>query len=58
MKATSHPRVGDTAHLRLFLDDYGKAAPHGLLLHTGERAERIADRIWAIPLSVALGINQ
>jgi len=34
MKATSRPRVGDTAHLRLFLDDYGKAAPHGVLLHT------------------------
>ena len=58
IKATSRPRVGDTAHLRLFLDDYGKAAPHGLLLHTGERAERIADRIWAIPLSVALGVDQ
>ncbi len=56
VKATSRPRVGDIAHLRLFLNDYGKAAPHGLLLHTGERAERLADRIWAIPLSVALGL--
>ncbi|MDH4153927.1 MAG: ATP-binding protein [Nitrospira sp.] len=57
VKATSRPRVGDIAHLRLFLNDYGKAAPHGLLLHTGERAERLADRIWAIPLSVALGLD-
>jgi hypothetical protein len=58
IKATSSPRVGDTTHLRIFLDDYGKAAPHGLLLHTGERAEQIANCIWAIPLSVALGINR
>jgi hypothetical protein len=58
IKATNRPRVGDTAHLRLFLEDYGKAASHGLLLHTGDRAEQLADRIWSIPLSVAFGLNQ
>ena len=39
----------------MFLEEYGKAAPHGVLLHTGRKAERLAGRIWAIPLSAAIG---
>ncbi len=58
VKATGRPRTGDIGHLRLFLDEYGKAAPHGVLLHTGERAEHLADKIWAIPMSAALGLSR
>lgn len=55
VKATGRPRQDDIKGLRVFLEEYGKAAPHGVLLHTGRKAERLAERIWAIPLSAALG---
>jgi predicted AAA+ superfamily ATPase len=58
VKASGRPRPADIRHLRMFLDEYGKAAPHGVLLHTGTRAERLAERIWAVPLSAALGLPQ
>ncbi|MGH7165025.1 MAG: ATP-binding protein [Nitrospiraceae bacterium] len=57
VKASSRPRAADSAHMRVFLDEYGKRAPHGVLLHTGERAELLAERIWAIPLTAALGLS-
>ena len=57
VKATGRPRTSDSKHLRLFLDEYGKAAPHGVLLHTGDRAECLAERIWAVPLSAAFGLS-
>lgn len=56
VKASGQARTPDIRHLRLFLDEYGKAVPHAMLLHTGRRCERLADRIWAIPLTVALGL--
>lgn len=55
VKATGRPRQDDIKGLRVFLEEYGKAAPHGVLLHTGRKAERLAERIWAIPLSAAIG---
>ena len=58
VKAGGRPRPADIHHLRLFLEEYGKSAPHGVLLHTGERAEQLADRIWAVPLSGALGLSK
>jgi predicted AAA+ superfamily ATPase len=57
VKAGGRPRTSDVQHLRLFLDEYGKAAPHAVLLHSGERAEKLADRVWAIPISAALGLS-
>jgi len=57
VKTGGRPRVADIRHLRLFLDEYGKAAPHGVLLHTGQRCEQLTQRIWAIPLSKVLGLN-
>ena len=33
-----------------------KAAPHAVLLYAGRTVERLADRIWAVPLSLALGL--
>jgi len=57
VKAGGRPRPADIQHLRLFLEEYGKAAPHGVLLHTGQRCEQLTQRIWAVPLSVALGLH-
>jgi predicted AAA+ superfamily ATPase len=57
VKAGGRPRAADIQHLRLFLEEYGKAAPHAVLLHTGQRCEQLADRIWAVPLSAALGLS-
>jgi uncharacterized protein len=58
VKATPRPQSGDIAHLRLFLGEYKNAVPHGILIHTGPRMERLADRIWAVPLSVVLGLSR
>ena len=58
VKAGGRPRPGDIRHLRAFLGEYGKAAPHGVLIHTGALAEPVADRIWAVPLSAALGLSK
>lgn len=33
-----------------------KAAPHAILLYAGRTVERLAARIWAVPLSLALGL--
>lgn len=55
VKSCGKPRLTDAHHLRIFLDEYGKAAPHGILLHTGQRCEQLAERIWAVPLPAALG---
>jgi hypothetical protein len=57
IKAGGRPRVTDTQHLHVFLKEYGKAAPHAVLLHTGQRCEPLADQIWAVPLSAALGVS-
>jgi len=57
VKAGGRPRAADIQHLRLFLEEYGKAAPHAVLLHTGQRCEQLSERIWAVPLSAALGIS-
>ncbi|MDE3243284.1 MAG: ATP-binding protein [Nitrospirota bacterium] len=58
VKASGRPRATDIQHLRLFLAEYGKAAPHAILLHTGQRCEQLAERMWAVPLSVALGLSK
>ena len=46
--------LGDIRHLHAFLDEYEGIATHGVLLHTGTRAERLSQRVWAIPLALAL----
>jgi len=57
VKASGRVRAADIQHLRLFLDEYKKAAPHAVLLHTGQRCEQLAERIWAVPLATALGVS-
>lgn len=54
VKSSGRPRLSDTRNLSIFLKDYEETAAHGVLLHTGTKAERLTDKIWAIPLSAAL----
>jgi predicted AAA+ superfamily ATPase len=58
VKASSRARLSDTEGLNAFLDEYPDAAPHGILIHAGDRVERLSSRVWGIPLSVALGVFQ
>ncbi len=55
VKAADHPRLADVSSLELFLSEYGDLAPHGILPHTGERTDRLGERIWAVPLGATLG---
>jgi hypothetical protein len=32
------------------------AARHGILVHTGDTLERLSPRIWAVPVSLVLGV--
>lgn len=56
IKASSRVRLDDASGLTAFLDEYPEEAPHAILLYCGRTVERLADRIWAVPLSLALGI--
>ena len=49
VKATSRPRLRDTAHLRSFRREYGKTARAGLLLHTGTALEWLTPEVLAAP---------
>lgn len=49
VKATSRPRIRDTAHLRAFRGEYGKSARAGLLLHTGTKIEWLTPDVLAAP---------
>jgi hypothetical protein len=49
VKATRTPADRDAVHLRRFLDEYGRSVDGGLLLHGGERAYWLGDRILAAP---------
>jgi predicted AAA+ superfamily ATPase len=49
IKATSRPRLADTAHLRSFRAEYGKRARAGLLLHCGSTLEWLAADVLAVP---------
>jgi uncharacterized protein len=57
IKAGARPRLQEANGLRAFLDEYGSDCPHGVLLHTGAKCEQLGERIWAVPLSAALGIT-
>lgn len=49
IKATARPRLGDVTHLRTFRTEYGRKARAGLLLHTGNAVEWLAQDILAAP---------
>jgi len=56
IKSAKKASLGDARHLQTFLAEYGASAPFGLLLHNGTELERIAERVWAVPLGTALGL--
>ena len=56
VKAAGRPRLRDTDGLNAFLDEYPDSAAHGILVHTGDAVEALSPRIWAVPLSLALGV--
>jgi predicted AAA+ superfamily ATPase len=49
VKATSRPRLSDTAGLRAFRAEYGEASRAGLLLHSGSLLEWITPDVLAAP---------
>lgn len=49
VKATTRPRLSDTASLRAFRNEYGKKAHAGLLLHAGKTVEWLAADVLAAP---------
>jgi predicted AAA+ superfamily ATPase len=49
VKASGHPRLSDTVHLRTFRAEYGKKARRGLLLHSGQKLEWLAPDVLAAP---------
>lgn len=49
VKATARPRVADTANLRAFRAEYGKAARAGLLVHAGSTLDWITPDVLAVP---------
>lgn len=49
VKAGSAPTARDTAHVRRFCEEYGSQARGGIVLHGGERAYWITERILAAP---------
>ena len=49
IKATTHPRLRDTARLRSFRKEYAGQARAGLLVHTGSKVEWLAPDVLAVP---------
>lgn len=49
VKSTDRPRLADARHLLTFRAEYGAQSRAGLLLHTGDRLEWLADGILAAP---------
>jgi hypothetical protein len=49
VKASTRPKLADTAGLRTFIAEYGKTARAGLLLHAGTTMEWLAPNVLAAP---------
>lgn len=49
VKTSERVRPTDTRHVRAFLEEYPDLADAGLVLHTGEETEWIADDVLAAP---------
>ncbi|BCW92796.1 ATP-binding protein [Thermoanaerobaculum aquaticum] len=58
VKLTARPRPRDWAGLAAFLAEYPDLAPFGLLLHAGNKCQRLAARVWGVPLALALGVAE
>ncbi|MGF1648800.1 MAG: ATP-binding protein [Kineosporiaceae bacterium] len=51
IKATSAPDAADARHLGWFRDELGERFRGGVILCSAPRAFRLADRVWAAPIS-------
>lgn len=51
VKATSAPSLADARHLAVLRDADPERFAAGVVLHTGPRAFRLGDRLWAAPIS-------
>jgi hypothetical protein len=49
VKATARPRFRDVTGLRLFKEEYADRFAGGLLLHTGDETQWLADGILGTP---------
>jgi len=49
VKWTARPRASDARHLEVFLSEYPRRARRGLLVCRAERAERLTERVLAVP---------
>ncbi len=54
VKATTSPGLNDAESIRALLEEYGPRARHGVVLHAGEQTLKLADRVWAVPLTALL----
>lgn len=57
VKFSQRARPSHISALTTFLDEYPHQATHGILLYNGHTVERMSDRIWAIPIALALGLT-
>lgn len=51
IKFSSTPMARDARHLSLLRDRLGDRFRTGIVLHTGDRALPLGDRLWAVPVS-------
>jgi predicted AAA+ superfamily ATPase len=51
VKATAAPSTADARHLEWFAERVGSAFTAGIVLHTGPRVFRLAERIVAVPIA-------
>lgn len=56
VKLSQRARLADTSGLKIFLAEYSESASYGVLLYNGTSVEQLTSQIWAIPLSMALGL--
>jgi hypothetical protein len=58
VKRANRVRLSDTAALQLFLEEYSKLAPFGVICYTGNEVIPFTDRILAVPLSLVVGAGE
>ena len=51
VKATAAPSAADARHLEWFAERIGSAFAAGIVLHTGPRVFRLAERMVAVPIA-------
>ncbi len=56
VKSADKIKLDDVRHIQKFFKEYRKAVPHGLVLYNGSKIQEMADRVWAVPFSYALGL--